>query len=386
MKKALTIFCSVLLFSSTLTPALANYKEVLGVATSSGQTPNIPATSEGPGFILPDSPFFFLDEIKQNLRLALAFNPSDKAKIHAEIAGERMAELRFMLARNNASGIQTDLASIAENLKAASDDVAQVKLSGQNTAELAKTINDDIKSKQKTLDQLAVATSSNAELKSQVTSTATSLTVAKVKVEDALPENELENEIEDDITRKIILDAQDSSSSATSLKKSIEVLTEQASDAAKEALGNREDALKHAIEKQDEQLKKKAEVEMEAEKTKQQTILKLQEDAAQEAEKSLESAQKAAQSVRTSVEIKNETSQTVNCTGPDGKTFQTTHDACEAFNKAWGKSGSSSDSSGSGSSSSSSGSSSSGSGSSGSSGSSGGGDHGGGESGGHGGD
>lgn len=392
MKKIINIVCSVLLISSAISPAFADYKEVLGVTTSN-QNPNIPPTSQGPGLILPDSPFFFLDELKQNIRLALALTPSAKAQVHAEIAGERMAELRFMLAKNNASGIRTDLQGISDNLKAASDNVAAAQISGQNVTELAKIINDDIKAKQQTLDNLAVQSLPNAELKSQVTSTATSLTVAKVKVEDALPSNELENEIESDITRKIVIDARESGDSATSLKNSIEVLTEQASEAAKQALGNREEALKKAIEKQNEQLEKKAEAEIEAEKEKQQTITKLREDATKEAEKSLESAQKAAQNIQTSVQIKANTSQTVTCTGPDGKQFQTTSDACDSFLKSWGRGGSNSGSGGSGgdhggSSNSGSSSVSSGGSSSGSSSGSSGGDSGshGGDSGGHGGD
>src|ERR1035437_4242316 len=44
-------------------------QDVLGVA--SAPVLSIPPTSDGPGLILPDSPLFFLDQIKQEVRLFL---------------------------------------------------------------------------------------------------------------------------------------------------------------------------------------------------------------------------------------------------------------------------------------------------------------------------
>lgn len=110
--------------------------------------------SEGAGAILPDSPFFFLDKIRQTVRLLLAFTPEQKAKVHASIAGERLAELQIMLAKNNAENVETDLHEVSDNLTMASNNLARAKLAGRNTSSLAKEINDSIKEKQQELDLL----------------------------------------------------------------------------------------------------------------------------------------------------------------------------------------------------------------------------------------
>ena len=112
-------FLSIALAFLVVKPTFAHHQQqVLGVATISADTLQnlqIPSTSEGPGLILPDSPLFFLDQLKQEFRLFLVFTPEAKAKIHASIAGERMAELRFMVQKNSKRGIEY-LCGEVENL------------------------------------------------------------------------------------------------------------------------------------------------------------------------------------------------------------------------------------------------------------------------------
>src|SRR5258708_4914260 len=60
------IFCVLLFLIVSQGSAFAQEQAVLGVETQPAVMPSIPPTSEGPGLLLPDSPFFFLDKLKQN--------------------------------------------------------------------------------------------------------------------------------------------------------------------------------------------------------------------------------------------------------------------------------------------------------------------------------
>lgn len=265
--------------------------EVLGDSTSSA-LPQLPPTAEGPGLILPDSPFFFLDQLKQNIRLALAFTPEAKAKIHAEIAGERLAELRFMLARNNKKGVTTDLQGISENLREAAKGVSQAQFAGRDVKKLAREINDNIKAKQKTLDVLE--NSASGAVKLEAGQAQEDIFESKIEVEDALPEDEIENEVRDDLARRIERKVENASASAKLLKRDLDKLNKQASQAATKSLKRREEALKEAIKKSDEQLRKVQEKLLENEKKKQEKLLEAEKKAAEQAQDALEKAQKAA--------------------------------------------------------------------------------------------
>lgn len=292
MSKKIVIFTGLLIFVFIFSsPVSARQRRVLGTATESA-APQIPPTSEGPGLILPDSPFFFLDELKQATRLFFAFNPEAKAKIHAQIAGERLAELRFMLARQNNVGIETDLKGISSNLQSAANDVVQAQLLGRDVKTLAKVINDDVKRKQETLDLLE--NQAQGTLKAQVAAIQASLLDSKVKVEDALPSNELENEIRDDLNRQIGKRVEEASNSARELKDDLDELNRQASEAARNSLKRREEALREAVEKKNDALKRVQETLLEAEKKKQENVLRVQEKVAEQAREAIKGAQEAA--------------------------------------------------------------------------------------------
>lgn len=250
MRKRSAVFLSVLfallLFLVFSTSVLAfSAKEVLGDSTVQVSL-SIPPTAEGPGFILPDSPLFFLDKLKQEVRLFLAFTPEEKAKIHAAVAGERLAELQFMLAKNNVSGIRTALQGVADNLKKASDDLDSAKLSGRNINLLAKSINDSIKDKQQKLSVLEAK--ATGEIKAQVQATKEALKISKIKVEDNLPQDLLINEVVDDLNQEIDDNLNKATSSAKGINRAIEVLTRLASEAAQKNQIRREEALRQAIE------------------------------------------------------------------------------------------------------------------------------------------
>ncbi len=286
---SIAVFVLILVFTS---PAYSyNQRLVLGVSTGSA-VPQIPPTTEGPGLILPDSPFFFLDEIKQAVRLFFAFTPEAKAQVHTAIAGERLAELRFMLARQNQNGIQIDLQGISDNLRIAASDLTMAQLSGRNVSAIAQEINDNIKRKQEVLDILE--SQSSGELKAQVEAVQTSLFDSKIKVENALPQSQISTEITYDLNRQIQERVTNASNSANELTVGLDELNKEASDAAKEALKNREEVLNKAIEEKNGALKRVDETLLEQEKAKQKKLLEVQGQAAERAKEAVEKAQEAA--------------------------------------------------------------------------------------------
>ncbi len=308
MSKRLYVFLS-LAFTSLLVlvsvgRVYANHRaEVLGVSTTSADL-SIPPTTEGPGLILPDSPLFFLDQLKQDFRLLLAFTPETKATIYKDIAGERMAELRFMLAKNNLDAAKVALDGVASNLKNAAAQVGQAKLTGRNVDALAKTINDDIKAKQETLDLLE--NQATGEVKTQVTSAQESLLKAKVEVEDVLPQQDLKNEINSDLTRQAQRKVDEASDSARALQQDLDELNKEASEAAKNSLNARKEAVKKAIEEKNEALKKVEEKLLETEQKKQEKLLNVQQKVSEQAREAIKKAQEAAIGFQQAVQTVNQ--------------------------------------------------------------------------------
>lgn len=295
MSKRSAIFSSFLflvIFLLISPKAAADYRQEV-LATSTGLSMlQVPPTVQGPGFILPDSPFFFFDQLKQNVRLFFAFTPEAKAKVNANVAGERLAELRFMLARNNLSAAKIALEGISDNFNKAVNEVAVAKLAGRNVSALAKSINDDIKQKRQTLDVLNEQT--KGELKARVDAVQTSLFRSKVEVEDALSENELENEIRDDLNKKAQERIKEASDSAREIQADLSELQKEASGAAQSSLTRRQEALQKAIEKKNEVLRKVEEKLLEKEKKKQEKLLEAQGKASEEAKEAIQKAQEAA--------------------------------------------------------------------------------------------
>lgn len=246
MKKFIIFLLSVSLTSVIVVlssgPVSANHQaDVLGVA--SAPTLSIPPTAEGPGLVLPDSPLFFIDQIKQELRLFLAFASEQKAKIHNTIAGERLAELQIMLAKDNIPGIRIALQGVSDNLRGAAEDLANAKLTGRNISLLAKEINDSIKDKQKAL--LFLEEQATGEIKAQVVAAKEALKIAKVSVEENLPTDLMINETIDDLNQQIGDNINRANLSATEINRAINILTKLASSTAqKSQLLQKEDLMR----------------------------------------------------------------------------------------------------------------------------------------------
>ncbi|MBU2632397.1 hypothetical protein KKG52_01655 [Patescibacteria group bacterium] len=245
MRGLLAVFLGlVILFSSGSSAFAYNYRNVLG---ASDQNLSIPPTVEGPGIFLPDSPFYFLDQFKQTVRLTVAFTPEQKAKVRSQIAGERMAELRFMLARNNQAGIKATLNDLSENLKESAEEVDRATFAGKDTTKLAKEVNDNIKAKQRVLDELNKT--AEGEVKTWIQSAVAGVEVAKVKVENSLNEADFTNEVKDGIDREIELELNEASSSGTQLEEALEDYRLAAEQAAKKSVEARAENIKRYEEK-----------------------------------------------------------------------------------------------------------------------------------------
>jgi hypothetical protein len=197
----------------------------------------IPPTAEGPGFILPDSPLYFLDHIKQNVRVALAFKPQDRARVYNSIAGERLAELRFMLARDDKDGIKIALDGVSENTRKAAESLYDAQFVGENVEKLAESLNNDINRKQ---DSLAVLLEDGDEdLKTMVLGVNDSIFQSKSKVSGGLPSHLSQNEKKNDVLKQIETKVKYDSGSLKSTITQIEALKKQASESGQKSINQK---------------------------------------------------------------------------------------------------------------------------------------------------
>ena len=293
MRKILPVFLGLLLLILFLpASASAHHKEeVLGEATPSAELVFPPVTS-GTGFILPDSPFFFLDKTFQQVKLILAFSPQQKARVRAQIAGERMAELRLMLVRENQTAINTVLSELAKETDLAAASLSEAAASGQDVKLLAKELNETIKLQRKILNILASQT--RGVLKFQLKAARQALKESKVEVEDELTQEDLENEIEEDLADEIENEVEEASESAKKVESDLVKLEREVSKATAKALNRRQQAIEKAIEKRNDVLIKAEEGLLKAEKTKQEGLLEAQKRASEQAREALKKAQEAA--------------------------------------------------------------------------------------------
>lgn len=291
-------YCVVLVVSFFFVGALfpcqsfAHHKaKVLGASTASSELV-FPAVTSGPGFILPDSPFYFLDNFVQNIRLATAFTPERKAEVRSQIAGERLAELRLMMENNNENGITTALDQLSQEMKSAANELSQADAQGEDIKELAKKVNNEIKNQRDILGTLEEQAGGSLLLR--IKAARNELKEAKVTVEDSLPQEDFEREIEESVEDEIHEAVKDASNSARGLEHSILVLEELASQAATKNQGRRVEALQQAIANKNEAIRRQAERELEAEAKKIQELTQTRKTQINEARKAVRQAQEAA--------------------------------------------------------------------------------------------
>lgn len=120
--------------------------------TAFAQSPQAALPSAG---LTPESPFYFLDRLGENLQQFFTFNPEAKAKLQIEFAGERIAEIKIMVEKK---GVNAKRLAIAEsllqaNVAYAAEIVNGEKTSGKDVTTLAKTLNDEFDARDKLLEQ-----------------------------------------------------------------------------------------------------------------------------------------------------------------------------------------------------------------------------------------
>lgn len=192
VKFVFPLFAGLLLLAAT--SAFANYKEmVLGESVEPADIVFPEDITYGPGFFLPDSPLYSLDLIWQKVKLAVSFGPDAKAKVSARVAGERLAELRLMLAKNNLSAVNTVLDQMEKDADFASKELSDSSAAGRNVEEAAKELNEALKIERRVLGSLADQSSGDLSLRFQTTRK--SLLKSKLAIDDELPSDLLANEI-----------------------------------------------------------------------------------------------------------------------------------------------------------------------------------------------
>ena len=115
-----------------------------------GSTVELPSAG-----LTPESSFYFLDRLGENLRQFFTFNPEAKAKLQIEFAGERIAEIKVIVEEKgiNAKGLTIAQSLLQANVAYAAEIVSEEKTSGKDVSALAKTLNDEFDARDKLLEQ-----------------------------------------------------------------------------------------------------------------------------------------------------------------------------------------------------------------------------------------
>ncbi len=106
--------------------------------------------------ITPDSSFYFLDRLGENIREFFTFNPEAKAKLQIEFAGERISEISVMVKNdkisvNRTKGIERAKALLLGNIAEAAEIIKKEKTGGKDVTKLAKEIDNSFNAQEKLL-------------------------------------------------------------------------------------------------------------------------------------------------------------------------------------------------------------------------------------------
>lgn len=105
--------------------------------------------------LTPDSPFYFLDRLGENIRQFFTFGAEAKAKLQIEFAGERISEIKVIVEKKGPQdkGIDKAKALLLGNVAYAAELVNQEKASGKDVTQLAKDIDEQFDERDKLLVQ-----------------------------------------------------------------------------------------------------------------------------------------------------------------------------------------------------------------------------------------
>jgi len=158
------------------------------------QSPQVALPSAG---LTPESSFYFLDRLGENLRQFFTFNPEAKAKLQIEFAGERIAEIKVIVEKKgvNAKGLAIAESLLQANVAYAAEIVSEEKVSGKDVSALAKTLNDEFDARDKLLEQ--TFKDAKAQLKAQRKEIKTKLLAEARRVGDTAQIAVLEAQLND---------------------------------------------------------------------------------------------------------------------------------------------------------------------------------------------
>ncbi len=105
--------------------------------------------------LTPDSAFYFLDRLGENIREFFTFSPEAKANLQIKFAGERISEIKVMVEKSGpkTKGIERAKSLLIANVAQAANIVSQEKASGKDVSILAKSIDDQFDAREKLLTQ-----------------------------------------------------------------------------------------------------------------------------------------------------------------------------------------------------------------------------------------
>lgn len=283
-----------LFYFNSSSVAAYHHQEVLG-DTIEARDIDFPQITSGPGIILPDSPLYSLDKVYQYLRTILVFSAENKAKLHTQIAGERLAELRVATSRNNQYAMTIALNELVSESYQAARELLDAAAQGKNVDELAQEINSTLNSYRKIVRDVAEQAGDTGYGK-QLAAAADFLLEAKLIAGEVLPAESYEDEIalllEEDLDQAVL----GVSSSAAKLEKKIELYQKMASRAAEkraQALKKRKEAWKR-MKQQKEKIKIEQEKRLEQQKSRLEELKKQREAQLEMVRKTIKEAQEAA--------------------------------------------------------------------------------------------
>jgi hypothetical protein len=260
--------------------------------------PVLPPTVEGPGLLLPDSPLYFLDEWKQKLRLLFSITPEQKAYAYQKIAGERLAELRFVLQNNETDLALRTLDAYAHAWKGAGDSIQEASMRGGDTSMIASSLYEDLLTKRSTLDGLSAG--SNGELQKRIEGTQIAVEQARVLIQSGLSDEAFEQAVVDEARRLAIRDAIDTLQAAQRLEISSKELVDETLTEAQRL--RRADAIGKAIEDLSVEQRAARAIAYEEEIRRIDMKLKLQRDAASQAAEIVRKARQTAEQFKSVTE------------------------------------------------------------------------------------
>lgn len=282
-------------FVFAVSPAYAAYQEDVLSETTSTATINFPPVTAGTGHVLPDSPFYFVDNLFQKTKIFFAFTAERRALVYSQILGERLAELRVMMQRNNLSAIHEVLNAMDREARSSSYAIADARSQGKDIGATAEQINNTLQAYRNILGVVSVQ--SAAEVGLHIDAVRDSMLSAKLKVEDSLTGEIYKDAIATDFENEMDTQVLGAKIKADSLERRLNFFEKRASNSSE-----LQEASKSANEKLDDKKRKLREEQ----KKKREALVKLQKERIAQTKEAIKKAREAAEKYKEAQEVERE--------------------------------------------------------------------------------